>query len=30
LRHLTVGHGHFMAEEAPADVAKALRELIAR
>ncbi|MET7329667.1 alpha/beta hydrolase [Nonomuraea sp. NPDC005650] len=29
LRHLTVGHGHFMAEEAPADVAKALRELLA-
>ncbi|MEV4573596.1 alpha/beta hydrolase [Nonomuraea jabiensis] len=30
LRHLTVGHGHFMAEEAPAEVAKALRELLAR
>ncbi|MFI6739096.1 alpha/beta fold hydrolase [Nonomuraea sp. NPDC050451] len=30
LRHVTVGHGHFMAEEAPADVAKALRELLAR
>ncbi|MEV4015265.1 alpha/beta hydrolase [Nonomuraea angiospora] len=29
LRHLTVGHGHFMAEEAPADVAKALRESLA-
>ncbi|MBB5781090.1 alpha/beta fold hydrolase [Nonomuraea jabiensis] len=30
LRHLTVGHGHFMAEEAPAEVAKVLRELLAR
>jgi haloacetate dehalogenase len=30
LRHVTVGHGHFMAEEAPADVAKALRELLTR
>ncbi|MCD7445594.1 alpha/beta hydrolase [Streptomyces lincolnensis] len=30
LRHSTVPYGHFMAEEAPADVAKALRELIAR
>jgi haloacetate dehalogenase len=30
LRHSTVSYGHFMAEEAPADVAKALRELIAR
>ncbi|MEW1840485.1 alpha/beta hydrolase [Nonomuraea angiospora] len=29
LRHLTVGHGHFMAEEAPAEVAKALRESLA-
>ncbi|WP_433235950.1 alpha/beta fold hydrolase [Streptosporangium sp. CA-135522] len=30
LRHATVTCGHFMAEEAPADVAKALRELLAR
>jgi haloacetate dehalogenase len=30
LRHLTVGWGHFMAEEAPADVAKALRDLLER
>lgn len=30
LRHHTVSHGHFMAEEAPADVARALRELLAR
>lgn len=30
LRHATVPYGHFMAEEAPADVAKALRELFAR
>ncbi|GAA2446484.1 alpha/beta hydrolase [Actinomadura vinacea] len=30
LRHLTVDHGHFMAEEAPADVAKALRDLLTR
>jgi haloacetate dehalogenase len=30
LHHATVGHGHFMAEEAPADVAKALRELLTR
>ncbi|ANS62577.1 putative hydrolase or acyltransferase of alpha/beta superfamily [Streptomyces lincolnensis] len=30
LRHSTVPYGHFMAEEAPTDVAKALRELIAR
>ncbi|GAA2298332.1 alpha/beta hydrolase [Streptomyces violaceusniger] len=30
LEHHTVGYGHFMAEEAPADIAKALRELLAR
>jgi pimeloyl-ACP methyl ester carboxylesterase len=30
LRHETVTCGHFMAEEAPADVAAALRELLAR
>jgi haloacetate dehalogenase len=30
LRHATVSCGHFMAEEAPADVAKALRDLLAR
>ncbi|MGH3378959.1 MAG: alpha/beta fold hydrolase [Actinoallomurus sp.] len=30
LRHETVTFGHFMAEEAPADVAKALRDLAAR
>jgi haloacetate dehalogenase len=30
LRHASVTSGHFMAEEAPADVAKALRELMAR
>ncbi|NRQ30791.1 alpha/beta hydrolase [Nonomuraea sp. NN258] len=30
LRHLTVGYGHFMAEEAPADIAKILRELLTR
>lgn len=30
LRHTTVTCGHFMAEEAPADVAEALRELLAR
>jgi pimeloyl-ACP methyl ester carboxylesterase len=30
LRHTTVSCGHFMAEEAPADVAKALRELMLR
>ncbi|MFC9220956.1 alpha/beta fold hydrolase [Streptomyces hygroscopicus] len=30
LEHSTVGYGHFMAEEAPADVAKALRALLAR
>jgi len=30
LDHRTVTFGHFMAEEAPADVVKALRELLAR
>ncbi|MFE9066314.1 alpha/beta fold hydrolase [Streptomyces violaceusniger] len=30
LEHHTVGYGHFMAEEAPADIAKHLRELLAR
>jgi pimeloyl-ACP methyl ester carboxylesterase len=30
LRHATVTWGHFMAEEAPADLAKALRDLLAR
>ncbi|RJL36077.1 alpha/beta fold hydrolase [Bailinhaonella thermotolerans] len=30
LRHQTVSWGHFMAEEAPADVAGALRDLLAR
>jgi haloacetate dehalogenase len=30
LRHTTVTCGHFMAEEAPADVATALRELLSR
>ncbi|MFS7878772.1 alpha/beta fold hydrolase [Streptomyces asiaticus] len=30
LDHRTVGYGHFMAEEAPADIAKALRELLTR
>ncbi|GAA3607509.1 alpha/beta hydrolase [Nonomuraea rosea] len=30
LRHMTVTSGHFMAEEAPADIAKALRELLTR
>ncbi|NEB04026.1 alpha/beta hydrolase [Streptomyces sp. SID13726] len=30
LRHTTVSCGHFMAEEAPAEVTKALRELILR
>jgi len=30
LRHSTVTCGHFMAEEAPADVAKAIRDLLAR
>jgi pimeloyl-ACP methyl ester carboxylesterase len=30
LRHATVTYGHFMAEEASADVTKALRDLVAR
>jgi haloacetate dehalogenase len=30
LRHSTVTCGHFMAEEAPADITKALRDLLAR
>ncbi|MER5501519.1 MULTISPECIES: alpha/beta fold hydrolase [unclassified Streptomyces] len=30
LEHTTVSCGHFMAEEAPADVVKALRDLLAR
>ena len=30
LRHSTVGCGHFMAEEAPADIAGTLRDLLAR
>ncbi|SDP27934.1 Pimeloyl-ACP methyl ester carboxylesterase [Streptomyces sp. cf386] len=30
LRHTTVDFGHFMAEEAPDDIAKALRDLLAR
>ncbi|GLW13097.1 hydrolase [Microtetraspora sp. NBRC 13810] len=30
LRHTTVGYGHFMAEEAPAAVAEALRALLTR
>ncbi|GAA3740831.1 alpha/beta hydrolase [Spinactinospora alkalitolerans] len=30
LRHTTVSCGHFMAEEAPAEVVKALRELLTR
>jgi haloacetate dehalogenase len=30
LRHTTVTCGHFMAEEAPTDIAKALRDLLAR
>ncbi|MDF3144300.1 MULTISPECIES: alpha/beta hydrolase [unclassified Streptomyces] len=30
LRHTTVTCGHFMAEEAPADIAEALRDLLAR
>jgi haloacetate dehalogenase len=30
LRHGTVTCGHFMAEEAPADIARALRDLLAR
>jgi haloacetate dehalogenase len=30
LRHATVDCGHFMAEEAPIDVTRALRELLCR
>ncbi|WP_405149021.1 alpha/beta hydrolase [Sphaerisporangium sp. NBC_01403] len=30
LRHSTVGFGHFMAEEAPADIAESLRDLLTR
>jgi thioesterase domain-containing protein len=30
LRHTAVSCGHFMAEEASADIAKALRDLLAR
>ncbi|MEO3823046.1 alpha/beta hydrolase [Actinomadura sp. B10D3] len=30
LRHATVNFGHFMAEEAPADIAKELRDLLSR
>ncbi|MCL7376827.1 alpha/beta fold hydrolase [Streptomyces sp. 35G-GA-8] len=30
LRHVSVTHGHFMAEEAPADIAEALRDLLTR
>jgi pimeloyl-ACP methyl ester carboxylesterase len=30
LRHIPVTWGHFMAEEAPADIAKALRDLLTR
>ncbi|MFH8224195.1 alpha/beta fold hydrolase [Streptomyces sp. NPDC018057] len=30
LRHSTVSCGHFMAEEAPGDIARALRDLLAR
>ena len=30
LRHATVTCGHFMAEEAPADIAKAVLDLLAR
>jgi pimeloyl-ACP methyl ester carboxylesterase len=30
LRHVTVGCGHFMAEETPGEVAGALRDLLAR
>jgi haloacetate dehalogenase len=30
LRHATVTSGHYMAEEAPADIAKALRDLLTR
>jgi haloacetate dehalogenase len=30
LRHITVPYGHFMAEQAPAGIAKALRDLSSR
>jgi pimeloyl-ACP methyl ester carboxylesterase len=30
LRHSTVSYGHLMAEEAPADIAKEIRELLSR
>lgn len=30
LRHILVDHGHFMAEEAPADIAKEIRALLTR
>jgi haloacetate dehalogenase len=30
LVHTTVSYGHFMAEEAPADIAKVVRDLLAR
>ena len=30
LRHSTVSYGHFMAEEAPADIAKEIRDLLRR
>ncbi|MFE3143656.1 alpha/beta fold hydrolase [Streptomyces scopuliridis] len=30
LRHVSVTYGHFMAEEAPADITKALRDLLTR
>ncbi|MFD7660799.1 alpha/beta fold hydrolase, partial [Actinosynnema sp. NPDC059797] len=30
LEHTTVSCGHFMAEEAPADIVKALRDLVDR
>jgi thioesterase domain-containing protein len=30
LHHVPVSYGHFMAEEAPAEVAAALRELLTR
>ena len=30
LEHLTVDHGHFMAEEAPTEIAAVLRDLLSR
>jgi pimeloyl-ACP methyl ester carboxylesterase len=30
LRHVVVDHGHFMAEEAPAEIAKEIRALLTR